>query len=318
MGNGYGTYDREIIDFANSDYGQGSAAALSAGLGLVSGMIKTVKEPMTVDRFGYLPAVAFVLTVPGQFGLYRYPHGMTCVDLATALDLCNNLMTAMIAHAADAVIHKVADTTNFSATLTPSTPVTTLATLMAQINLLITAFTAHISDESTSGANTFHSSDNTGYGNQRLSPGTPVTTLAGSIAALNDMLAKYNAHDIDVVAHYYGHRYQAYKVLLATIAPANGDAVGFEYICDVDNMPVEAVYPYQGLFIRGVADLVPGDQVAIEVTALTTSTYGTYWPFFAWHNRAEAEADMPQLVNRTPVKASIQDGTNRLAVVGGD
>ena|SRR5208337_1418863 len=317
---GYGTYDRHVVDGSNSDVGQGGAAAIdlsSQVLGAFALSTKTAREPMTVDRLGFMPVTVLALTIPGALGLYRYPQGLKCVDLPTALRLCNDLSANMIAHAADTVIHKAADATNFTAALTPSTPVVGLTDMMVQINLLITAFAAHIVDEN-GGTPTFHvSQDTAGATAQTLTSTAPVTTLATSITMLNDMLYRYNLHDIDVVAHHVGHLHQSYKVLLASIALSNGDAVAFDYVSDVDNLPVEAVFPYQGLAILGVADLVPGDQVAIELITKPTGT-GTLQPFFGWHSRAESDADMAYIVNRTPVKASIQDGTNLLSVVGGD
>ncbi|MGA2159837.1 MAG: hypothetical protein ABSG90_11550 [Dehalococcoidia bacterium] len=316
----YGTYDRHVVDGSNSDIGQGGAAAInlsSQALGVFTLSTKTAREPMTVDRLGFMPVTVFALTVPGALGLYRYPHGLTCVDLPTALKLCNDLSANMIAHAADAVIHLLPDTTYFSATLTPSTPVVGLTDMMVQINLLITAFTAHAATDEAKGTPVFHLvTDSAGASAQALTSTTPVTTLATSITMLNDMLTRYNLHDMDVVAHHVGHLHQSYKVLLASIALVTLDAVGFDYVSDVDNLPVEAVYPYQGLAIRGVADMVPGDQVAIELITKPTGT-GTLQPFFGWHCRAESEADMPFVVNRTPVKTAVT-GTNRLAVVGGD
>ena len=301
----YGTYDRKVVDGSNSDVGQGGAVAINfsgLALGVLPLSVKTAREPMTVDRFGFMPVTVFAITVPGALGLYKYPQGLICVDLPTAIDLTNALSTAMIAHAADTVVHKLADTANFSTTLTPAAAVTDLATMLVQINLLQTAYAAHNVD-AAAGSPTYHVAQDTTHA---LANATAVTTLATAIAKLNDMLTKYNLHDLEVTAHYFGHRYQAYKVLLATIAPATLDAVGFDYVCEVDNLPVKAEFPSQGVALRGVADLMPGDPVAIEVSVLTTGT-GTFQPFFCWHCRAEAEGDLPYLVNRTPVKTAVSN-----------
>ena len=59
-----------------------------------------------MDRFGYHPMAAFVYgTAPtkGYLGLYKYPFGMVCSDLPTALWATNNLTEVMNAHAADIV-----------------------------------------------------------------------------------------------------------------------------------------------------------------------------------------------------------------------
>jgi hypothetical protein len=303
----YGTYDRYVVDGSNSDVGQGGAAAvnLSAVMGVLSLSVKTAKEPMTVDRLGFNPVTAFVsLTTNAQLGLYRYPLGLICVDLPSAIDMYNSLLVAMRAHAADATMHTAApDTVNFPGTMAAVVQ-GDLAGLLVGVNLLQTAYAAHNTDANLGSAWVFHIAQV----NHALANSTPSTTLAMAIAKLNDMLTKYNLHDLSAVCHTIGNLHPAYKVLLATITLTNGDAVGFEYVCDVDNKAQKAVAPYTGVKSRGVADLVPGDQVAIEVLVLAAgSVSGTYQPFFCWHNRAETENVMTHLVNRTPVKAAVND-----------
>jgi len=309
----YGTYDRIVVDGANSDVGQGGAAAvnLSAVLGVLPLSVKTAKEPMCVDRLGFNPVTAFVsLTTNAQLGLYKYPRGLICVDLPSAIDMYNSLLVAMRAHAADATMHgpvKVPDTTNFPGTMAAVVQ-GDLAGLLVGVNLLQTAYAAHEADAELESAWVFHIAEEGESGALILANATPVTTLAGAIAKLNDMLTKYNLHDQSIVSHTVGNLHWAYKVLLASITLTNGDKVGFEYVCDVDNKLVKAVAPYTGVSDKGVADIEPGDQVAIEVLSLAAgSVSGTYQPFFCWHSRAESEDVMPYLVNRTPEKAAVND-----------
>jgi hypothetical protein len=304
----YGTYDRIVVDGSNSDVGQGGAAAvnLSAAMGVLSLSVKTAKEPMTVDRLGFNPVTAFVsLTTNAQLGLYKYPLGLICVDLPSAIKMYNDLVVAMNAHAADATMHTTApDNVNFPLTTTHISQ-GDLAGLMAAVNLMQIAYKAHNTDAIKSSGWAFHIAQAT---TEAPANDTAVTTLATTIAKLNDLLAKYNLHDLGIVGHAIGNLHPAYKVLLATITLTNGDAVGFEYVCDVDNKLVKAVAPYTGVSDKGVADIEPGDQVAIEVLSLAAgSVSGTYQPFFCWHSRAESEDVMPYLVNRTPEKAAVND-----------
>ena len=309
----YGTYIRKVVDSAVSDTAKNTAINLSAVAGPLVNSVKTAAEPMCVDRFGYLPITVFAyagLLTKGVLGLFKYPAAMACADLPSTIALCNNLTTVMNAHAADAVIHKLIDTTYFSTTLTPAAPVVDLASLLVQVNLLITDYTGHKADENA-GTPTFHVvQDTAGATAQTLTSTTPVTTLAGAITMLKDMLIKYNLHDIDIVAHHYGYYHPAGKVLLASMNLENGDQPGSEYVVDVDNKVVKAVAPYTGVADLGIADLVPGDKVEIEVMVAATdggTPSGTYQPFFCWHNRGETENIMPTVVNRTPVKAAVND-----------
>lgn len=100
------------------------------------------------------------------------------------------------------------------------------------------------------------------------------------------------------------------KVPLGTINLVDGALVFTDYVCDIDNQPVKAVAPYAGVADLGLADLNPGDQLAIWVTTQATGgTYiaGTFQPFYAVHTRAENEANMASLVNLTPVKAAVSN-----------
>ncbi len=100
------------------------------------------------------------------------------------------------------------------------------------------------------------------------------------------------------------------KVLLGTIKLVDAALVGVEYVVDIANAVQAASAPYAGLTDRGIADLDPGDQVAIWVTTQATGgTYiaGAFQPFFCWHNRAESEANMTAVVNLTPAQTQVNE-----------
>ena len=304
---GYGTYDRQIVDSSGDDHGLDTAKNLTGVEGGTAVLTKTACEPMTVERFGFRPTTVFAyggVTTLGYLGLYRYPHGLVCVDLPTAVDMYNSLVVAMNAHVADLTMHKAVEVDLFPLSATPVAQ-GDLTTLMANVNLMQIAYKAHNTD-AIAGGPTYHQAQDTTHAPAN---DTAVTTLATTIAKLNDLLLKYNLHDLEDTAHTLSNLHQAYKVLLASIKLGDGDAVGFEYVCDVDNLPQKAVLPYQGLMYKGVADLVPGDQVVIEQLVETEGggASGAYQPFIAWRNRAESENDMTRLVNRTPVKAAVQN-----------
>ena len=309
----YGTYIRKVVDSGSSDTALNTAINLSAVAGVLANTVKTAQEPMCVDRFGYIPTTVFAyagILTQGALGLFKYPAAFAAVDLASSIALCNSLTTVLKAHAADAVIHKAVDATNFTAVLTPPTVVTDLASLMIQVNLLQTAYAAHAVDEN-GGTPTYHVvQDTAGSTAQALANSTPVSTLAGTMAKLLDMVLKYNLHDVDIVAHHFGYYHPAGKVLLATMNLVNGDQPCTEYVVDVENVVLAATAPATGLGPLGIADLVPGDKVAIEVTVAATdgsTPSGTYQPFFCWHNRAETESIMSNVVNRTVIPAPSND-----------
>jgi len=81
----YGTYDRQVIDSSVDDHGQATAIEMEASTGAI--LTKTAKEPMSVDRFGFLVTELFqyhTLTTIGVLTLYKYPQGVAANKLALA------------------------------------------------------------------------------------------------------------------------------------------------------------------------------------------------------------------------------------------
>ena len=303
---GYGTYDRVKHDRTTGDVALATLTAIN--LNAVAGGLlhsERVVEPFVVDRFGYHPMAAFVYgTAPtkGYLGLYKYPFGMACYDLPTALWATNNLTEVMNAHAADITMHKVADSVNFPL---PVVPVIDLAGMMVQVNLMQIAYKAHNTD-AIAGSPTYHVAQDTTHA---PAADTAVTTLALTITKLLDLLAKYNLHELELTAHYINNLHPAGKILLATIELVDGAAVGCNYFCDVDNLPVKAAVPYQGVAFQGAADFNPGDVVAIETKVMANggTESGNFQPYFCTHPRAEATQNCPMMVDLTPVKAAVTD-----------
>ena len=298
----YGTYDRVKHDANDGDTQLATMTpiALTSAAGTAI-LTERVVEPFTVDRFGYHPIAAFVYgTAPvlGTLGLYKYPFGMVCYDLPTALWATNNLTSVMNAHAADATVHKTPDVANFPL---PTVPVTDLAGMMVQVNLMQIAYAAHNADVGSGFV--YHYSDSA----HALAGSSAVTTLALTIAKLLDILAKYAAHDLESTAHATViNLHPAGKILLATINLVSGAVIGWNYFSDVDNLAVKAALPYQGLAFQGIADFNPGDIVAIESKKLASggTQTGSFQPYFCTHPRAEDTQNMPMAVDLTPVKTA--------------
>ena len=303
---GYGTYDRVKHDRTTGDVALATLTAIN--LNAVAGGLlhsERVVEPFTVDRFGYHPMAAFVYgTAPtkGYLGLYKYPFGMVPSDLPTALWATNNLPAAMNAHAADAAMHKAVDSVNFPL---PVVPGIDLAGMMVQVNLMQIAYKAHNTD-AIAGSPTYHVAQDTTHA---PAADTAVTTLALTITKLLDLLAKYNLHELELTAHTINNLHPAGKILLATIELVDGAAVGVNYFCDVDNLPVKAAVPYQGVAFQGAADFNPVDVVAIETMVMANggTESGNFQPYFCTHPRAEATQNCPMMVDLTPVKTAVTD-----------
>lgn len=74
----YGTYDRWVFDLTNSDGELNTAVQVEAGTGVV--MTKTLVEPVTVSRFGFLVKSGQDIdydttTARSKHALYKYPLG---------------------------------------------------------------------------------------------------------------------------------------------------------------------------------------------------------------------------------------------------
>lgn len=116
--------------------------------------------------------------------------------LASAIVLVNSLKTILNAHAADAAEHKAVDDVNFPVATTDAT---TLATVLTLAGALLTAYAGHDDDSELGSAWVFHDNQETGN-HSAVSVVTP-TTLQEAVTRLNDLKAKYNAHDADAQTH---------------------------------------------------------------------------------------------------------------------
>ena len=283
-----------VIEAANSDSGTMTAINLTASLGDVA-LIKTMPLPGVAMQVGFRVVTAFTLgtgPTPGVLELFRYPYGLVANDLPSAIAMYNWLTLTMNAHAADLTMHAAVDT-DFSATLSPTTPAIGLTDLMVGLNLLQTAYTAHNTD-SQQGSPTFHVA--TGA-NHALADTTPVSTLATSIAKLNDMVAKYNLHDLGLTMHYVANLHPAVKVSLGTLLMDNGYPVGKIYKDTVNNKVPDTVPA-----APGIAHYNVGDAMVVQCTKIAVggTKAGTLQPFIVYSNRGENKDNQPQLVDMTP------------------
>ncbi len=139
--------------------------------------------------------------------------------LSSAIALANSLKTVTNAHAADGAEHfpgsvATPDTVNYPIATADATDLATLLTLSGS---LLTAYDAH--DADAEGVSpTYHNA--TEAGDHSLTSAVTPTTLQEAITRLNDLKAKYNAHDADSTAHTTGSTHQE-----ATADAAYGAAI---------------------------------------------------------------------------------------------
>ena len=131
---------------------------------------------------------------------------LNTAGLSSAIALCTELLTDYAAHVADqgasAGEHKALHTAGqLASTVAPYD----LTTLLARTNDLQTKYALHNTDAAAT-TPTYHIAD-VGSGNA-LADATAVTTLAGAITKLNDIKAKFNAHDADTTGHRTGSTHQ--------------------------------------------------------------------------------------------------------------
>ncbi len=293
-----GHYGEELHVIRSQNFDDGAVTAINLSAVASAVKIATMQLPGAPLYFGFHPITSFIYgTVPttGVLALYKYPQGLVCYDLPTAIAMCNSLVATFIAHAADAVIHKLPDTAATTTAVT-ATQVYDLATLMVKVNLLQIAYAAHNVD-AAAGSPTYHEAQDTTH---TLADATPVTTLAMSISKLNDIVAKYNLHDMEeLLAHNAGHQYQAIKVLLANIDLTQAAPVGKQYQVKVVTFP--AATTVHGKAPAPVANYNAGDQLVAEVylAAVGGTKSGTYRPFIVYQNRGENFASQPSIVDHT-------------------
>jgi hypothetical protein len=128
--------------------------------------------------------------------------------MASAIALATELRTDYAAHVADVTAgevtgeHKALHTAGqlAAASVVPYN----LTTLLALTNDLTAKYTLHNTD-AIAASPTYHQAQDTTHA---LAAVTTVTTLAGALTRLNDIKAKYNAHDAETTAHTTGSKYQ--------------------------------------------------------------------------------------------------------------
>ena len=133
---------------------------------------------------------------------------LNVAGLASAITLATELRTKYSAHVADVTAgevtgeHKALHTAGQLAA-TSVVPYN-LATLLALVNDLTAKYALHNTD-AIDPSPTYHQAKGTTHA---LAAETTVTTLAVAITRLNDIKAKFNAHDADSTAHTTGSKYQ--------------------------------------------------------------------------------------------------------------
>ena len=129
---------------------------------------------------------------------------MNVDGLASAIDLCKDIITKYSAHVADAgegteehkALHEAGALASVAAPYD-------LATLLARVNDITAKYTLHNTDAAAE-TQTYHRGKGTA---QALGATTTITTLSGAITRLNDIKAKFNLHDADSTAHTAGAKH---------------------------------------------------------------------------------------------------------------
>lgn len=123
--------------------------------------------------------------------------------LASAIALANSLKTITNAHGADAVEHSAADAVNYPIVADDAEG---LVDVLILTGLLLTAYDGHDADAELASAWAFHGAQEAG--DHSLASAVTPTTLSEALTRLNDLKAKYNAHDADSTAHTTGSTHQ--------------------------------------------------------------------------------------------------------------
>jgi len=134
-------------------------------------------------------------------------RNMNVAGLASAIALATELRTDYAAHVAhvtvgEVTVHKALDAAGQLAA-TSVVPYN-LTTLLALVNDLTAKYALHNTDAIATSP-TYHKAQGTTHA---LTAETTVTTLEGAITRLNDIKAKFNAHDADSTVHTTGSKYQ--------------------------------------------------------------------------------------------------------------
>lgn len=141
--------------------------------------------------------------------------GLESLELTGAINLANSLKTKFNAHIADSTgEHILADALHTIAARTAYD----LQSLIDLVTELLTDYAAHRLD-ATLGTPTYHVA--TSAGNALSSTSAP-RTLSECLARLDDLKAKFNAHDADAVAHGATSNYQVTVSRSPTFTPSAG------------------------------------------------------------------------------------------------
>ena len=128
---------------------------------------------------------------------------MNVDGLASAIDLCKDIITKYSDHVADAGDTKEHTALHEAGVLASVAAPYDLATLLARVNDITAKYTLHNTDAAAA-TPTYHKAQGT---TRALEATTAVTTLSGAITRLNDIKAKFNLHDADKTAHTTGEKY---------------------------------------------------------------------------------------------------------------
>ena len=133
---------------------------------------------------------------------------LNVAGLASAITLATELRTKYWAHVIDVTAGEVTGehkALHAAGQLAATSVVPyNLATLLTLVNDLTAKYALHNTD-AIAASPTYHQAQDTTHA---LAAETPVTTLSGAITRLNDIKAKYNAHDAETPAHTTGSKYQ--------------------------------------------------------------------------------------------------------------
>jgi len=135
--------------------------------------------------------------------------------LASAVALANALKVTLNAHYADALDHTTAPDTANTVVSETANDIPTLITLVTE---LLTSYDTHDADAELVANWVYHKAQEAG--DHSLASAVAPTTLQECITRLNDIKAKYNAHDADNTTHGVGSAHQE-----ATADAAYGAAI---------------------------------------------------------------------------------------------
>lgn len=168
-----------------------------AGLGGASlSGVQTLTNKRITPRVVELPYNDAAITVGGT-PAYNTDNADTFVidGMASAIALCTELRADIINHCANAARHITGQQSTAAIGAVP----TNLATLLATTGTLLAAYEAHNADVILAEGWAYHDAQDTTHA--LVSAVTPVT-LAEARTRLNDLKAKYNAHELESTGHH--------------------------------------------------------------------------------------------------------------------